>query len=489
MGAQSPSARDSAAAGSAAQDFFRRLAELPLAAPAAAAFDRLFRSAAARPPAPDELYRALVGEMLDALDLPRSAGGLLWEWRPLLTLHAETDPFYFTESQIARRLAECPPLGAEARAALTHAIQGFLKLRRGTALERLGPLVPAALQRQWVGAFPAGMAWRALDALRSAGLCPAGSAGGYRAFRRFTAGEFEPPLTADALVAWEQTCQSAAAPESEDSASAQRAGFSASAFAGELSALGIEGPCGAAPRCDACPLREACAWAQSDAAAGAEGESAALARARLGRLESLSLERLLDGLFALEPAARERLRGKLKGQSLRSLAAKSAAELEEWMRGEGRHLPLDPARLLVLFELCRRFGEERLQPGAAFTGARDVYQHFRLRFRDLKQERFLVVLLDVKKRYLSDVLVTQGGLDTSPVHPREVFAPAVQERAAFVLLVHNHPSGDPAPSPADLATTRELVKLGQLLGIAVLDHVILGDGRFASLRESGLVEM
>ena len=525
MGAQAPTsgnpaAHDPAAHVATAQDFFRRLAALPLAVPAAAAFDRLFGrpAGAARAPTPDELYRALVSHALDWLGLPRSAGGLLWEWRPLLTLHAEADPFYFTESQIARRLSECPTLGHEARAALTQAIQGFLRLRRGNTLERLAPLVPAALQRQWVGAFPPGLAWRALDVLRAAGLCPIGSAAGYRAYRRFAAADFEPRLSPDTLVEWEQTCHAGdttesvtggastgasantaaaantalsatagAAPASAP-ASAQYAGFLASAFAGELSALGIAGPCGAAPRCDACPLRGECAWAKSEAAAGAEATPASLARARLGRLGSMSLEDLLDGLFSLEPGERERLRGRLKGQSLRSLAVKSAAELEEWMHEAGQDPPLDSARLLVLFELCRRFGEERLQPGAAFTGAQEVYRHFHLRFRDMKQERFLIVLLDVKKRYLREVLVTQGGLDSSPVHPREVFAPAVQERASCVLLVHNHPSGDPGPSSADLATTRELVKLGQLLGIPVLDHVILGDGRFVSLRESGLVE-
>ena len=473
-----------------AEDFFARLSALPIAARAQAAFDRLFgrAQAAARAPTADDLYRALVSHLLDWMGLPKSAGGLEWEWRPLLTLHAEADPFYFTDSQIARRVSECPPAAPSVRAALVRAIQGFLALRRGRALERLAPLIPASLQRQWVGALPPEHAWRALDVLRGVGLCPTGSAAGYRAYRRFVAGDFEPLLSPDALIEWEQVCQGAGPPEGADPASAQRAGFLASAFAGELTALGLDGPCGAAPRCDACLLRQECAWAQSEAASAAEGSQGTLSRARLGRLESVGLASLLDGVFALAPGELERLRARLKGQSLRSLAGKSAVELEEWLRGEGRDLPLDPARLLVLFEICRRFGEERLQPGAAFTGAQDVFRHFRLRFRDLKQERLLTVLLDVKKRYLSDLLVTQGGLESSPVHPREVFAAAIQERAAYVLLVHNHPSGDPAPSKTDLTTTRELVKLGQIIGIPVLDHVILGDERYVSLRESALIE-
>jgi DNA repair protein RadC len=204
----------------------------------------------------------------------------------------------------------------------------------------------------------------------------------------------------------------------------------------------------------------------------------------------MGIEELLNGLFDLLPAEREHLARRLKDTPLRRLAAKSFAELKEWLGADPGNSPtLTAERLLLLFEICRRFGEERLVPGVAFTQGQEVFRHFRMRFRDLKQERFLVVLLDVKKRYLGDVLIAQGSLDSAPAHPRDVFAAAVRERAAAVLLVHNHPSGDPTPSQADLDMTRELAKLGNLMGIPVLDHIILGDERFVSMHESGLVDL
>lgn len=495
---------------SATRNYFERLAGLPLAAEAAGAFGRLFfRSAAPhRPGLPADLYKTLAGHLLDWLGLARSAGGLNWEWRPLLLLETEADPFYVNEAQLARRLAECPPLRPEQREAILRALHGYFALRRGGLLERGTPLVGEALQEQWIALFPPEFAWRSLEVLRAVGLYPLGSAAAWRSLVRFGRGEFAAPLTLQTLRAWQEACRSAAgipaerfaisssASQDAAAASAYRADFLAAAFAGEFSALGIAGPCGATPRCDECPLRTECRWAAgaggSPAAAGdgrAGAGDGAAARARLGQLEAVSLERLLEGLFDLSGAERERLEARLRGGSLRSLATKSAVELEEWLDEAGVSGGLSAERLLLLFEVCRRFGEERLEPGVAFGHGRDVFRHFRLRFRDMKQERFLVVLLDIKKRYLADVMITQGGLDSSPMHPREVFAAAVRERAAFVLLVHNHPSGDPAPSPEDLSATRDLAALGRLMGIPVLDHVILGDERYHSLRESGLVEL
>ena len=107
--------------------------------------------------------------------------------------------------------------------------------------------------------------------------------------------------------------------------------------------------------------------------------------------------------------------------------------------------------------------------------------------RDKKREIFLVVLLDARHRMLREEVVSEGSLTSSIVHPREVFLPAVRESAGAVVLVHNHPSGDPRPSEEDVAVTRRLVRASELLGIRVLDHVIIGDGRYASLRQEGLM--
>jgi DNA repair protein RadC len=483
-------------------EFFTRLAGLPSAPAVAHAFERFFPAQTISRRSAElstELHRGLLEHLLESLGLPRSAGGLNWEWRPLLLLAAEVDPHYFTEQQLERRLGECPPLASPQRGALLHALRGFLELRRSGLLERAVPWVSETLQQHWIALFPNANAWSALDVLRGSGLYPVGSVAGWRSYRRFTFGEFNSPPTPEALRAWQEVCWSAVNPREVPTATqtnaAHRLDFAAAAYAGDFAAAGLPGLCGEVPRCDACSLREDCAWATGQD--GKAEKDGAAARARLGQLESLGMDHLLDGLFDMDPAERERLARLLRGESLRSLATKSAIELEEWLgadTGEGRSVQgnigeLNAERLLLLFEVCRRFGEDRLAPGAVFTQARDVYRHFRMRFRDVKQERFLVVLLDIKKRYLGDTLISQGGLDSSHVHPRDVFAAAVRERAAFVLLVHNHPSGDPAPSKADLETTRDLAKLGLLMGIPVIDHVILGEERFVSLRESGQAEL
>ncbi len=105
--------------------------------------------------------------------------------------------------------------------------------------------------------------------------------------------------------------------------------------------------------------------------------------------------------------------------------------------------------------------------------------------RDGLQEEFRTILLDAQHGVLRDVLVTRGILDASLIHPREVFRPAIEAGAAALVLVHNHPSGDPTPSAEDRAVTRQLTAAGRTLGVPVLDHVVIGDGRWRSVLPSG----
>lgn len=143
------------------------------------------------------------------------------------------------------------------------------------------------------------------------------------------------------------------------------------------------------------------------------------------------------------------------------------------------------ASLLAAVELARRLGSRRLRAGAVIQGPADVHRHFHPHLRDAPHERFLAVLLDGRHRVLREVVVSQGTLTASLVHPREVFRPALREAAAALVLVHNHPSGDPTPSPEDREVTGRLVRAGDLLGIRVLDHVIVAERGFVSLRETG----
>lgn len=143
------------------------------------------------------------------------------------------------------------------------------------------------------------------------------------------------------------------------------------------------------------------------------------------------------------------------------------------------------ARVLAALELGRRAAAEGGVDRPLIQGPGDVFRRLGPRLRDLVQEEFHALLLDTRHRVLREVLVTLGTLDASLVAPREVFRLAVVEGAAAVILVHNHPSGDPTPSPDDRAVTRQIAEAGRALGIPVLDHVILGDGRFTSLAEEG----
>ncbi len=108
--------------------------------------------------------------------------------------------------------------------------------------------------------------------------------------------------------------------------------------------------------------------------------------------------------------------------------------------------------------------------------------------RNLAQEAFCVLTLNTKNRVIRRHLISLGTLSSTLVHPREVFRPAITDGAASIIVAHNHPSGDPSPSADDLRITKKLIESGKQIEIAVLDHLIVGDGQILSLKESGLVE-
>jgi DNA repair protein RadC len=147
--------------------------------------------------------------------------------------------------------------------------------------------------------------------------------------------------------------------------------------------------------------------------------------------------------------------------------------------------PAKSAAVCASLEIGRRLAARRLSAGASIRGPADVHRHFHPRLRDAASERFVVVLLDGRHRVVRDELVSQGTLTASLVHPREVFRAALRESAAALVLVHNHPSGDPAPSPEDRAVTARLARAGELLGVRVLDHVIVAERGYFSFREDG----
>jgi DNA repair protein RadC len=173
--------------------------------------------------------------------------------------------------------------------------------------------------------------------------------------------------------------------------------------------------------------------------------------------------------------------------SLNALALASVDELKQ-VAGVG---PDKAATLVAAFALARRMEQERLAESPVLDNPATVVNFMRETNRLLNVESFQVLLLNVRKKLIRSEEISQGLLDTILVHPREVFRAAIAANAAGVVLIHNHPSGDPAPSEADIKVTRDLIRAGQLLKIEVVDHVIIGRATperqkdYVSLRELG----
>lgn len=168
--------------------------------------------------------------------------------------------------------------------------------------------------------------------------------------------------------------------------------------------------------------------------------------------------------------------------SLRQLSIAEPRGLEQ-TRGVG---PARAAAVVAAMALGRRLAAEPAREGRRIRAPRDVFGRLGPLLRDRRQEEFWALYLDTQNRILTERCLTIGLLNSSLVHPREVFAPAIAAGAASIILAHNHPSGDPEPSPEDIAVTRQLVESGRLLGIPIRDHVVLGDGGYVSLADRGL---
>jgi len=148
--------------------------------------------------------------------------------------------------------------------------------------------------------------------------------------------------------------------------------------------------------------------------------------------------------------------------------------------------PAKAAQLMAAVEIGRRLAQTPPRDREALQSPEDVYQRVKYEMQALEQEHLRVLLLDTRNRLLRQVDVYVGSLNTSLVRIGEIFRDAIQRGAASMIVVHNHPSGDPTPSPEDVAVTRALVQAGRLLDIEVLDHVVVGRGGFTSLKAKGL---
>ena len=146
------------------------------------------------------------------------------------------------------------------------------------------------------------------------------------------------------------------------------------------------------------------------------------------------------------------------------------------------------AEVMAAVELGKRLNAHISRQRAMVTCPEDAADYAMPRFRYEDREHFAVILLNVKNHILSMPVISVGSLTASVVHPREVFKAAIQQTAASIILVHNHPSGDPTPSKEAIEVTARMVQVGRVMDIPVLDHIILGNDNYISLKEKGVIK-
>lgn len=172
-----------------------------------------------------------------------------------------------------------------------------------------------------------------------------------------------------------------------------------------------------------------------------------------------------------------------EGGLYKHLASVTRVEELQRIKGLGE---AKAATILAALELGRRIASAKPVDRVHFTCPRDGAEILMPHLRYAQKEQFVVVLLNTKNRVLGIEVVSEGSLNSSVVHPREVFHPAILAHASAIVVAHNHPSGDPQPSPEDIAITDMLKEAGRALAIPVLDHIIIGDGAYYSFKEYGM---
>ena len=144
-------------------------------------------------------------------------------------------------------------------------------------------------------------------------------------------------------------------------------------------------------------------------------------------------------------------------------------------------------QMIACFELGKRVSAFKEDKKPVIKNAKDIAKLFLPEMSSLEKEHFKGIYLDSRKKIIKQETIFIGSLNESVVHPREIFKIALNENAAAIILLHNHPSGDSSPSSFDIEITKEIIKAGNIIGIEVLDHIILGEKNYTSLKEKGLI--
>ncbi|MGI8905375.1 MAG: RadC family protein [Candidatus Sumerlaeaceae bacterium] len=269
-------------------------------------------------------------------------------------------------------------------------------------------------------------------------------------------------------------------------------------YSGARKKKGFPVPCGNTPRCAECTLTSFCSYVKHNPPQPIQPRNVpikAWAHDERPRERMLSGERLSSAeLIAIILRTGSGSRSALdlgrelihKFGTLHGLETASIADITT-VRGIGKAKAVE---IKAAIELGKRI----TQPAAdardglkSLGSSRDVFDMYRPRFKSATQEEFVLLALNTKNKIQREFSISVGTLNASIVHPRDVFKPALAEAAAGVVFVHNHPSGDPSPSPEDHALTRRLVEAGNILGIKVLDHVIVGAQRYYSFADEGML--
>jgi DNA repair protein RadC len=154
------------------------------------------------------------------------------------------------------------------------------------------------------------------------------------------------------------------------------------------------------------------------------------------------------------------------------------------IKGIGRVKAIE---LLCLTELTKRMSKEVRKESLKLITPQSVADYYMQDMRHLTREQVLLLMLDSKNKMLKDMIISEGTVNTSIMPVREIFVQAVKQEAVNIILLHNHPSGDPTPSNEDIRVTKRILEAGNLVGITLMDHIIIGDNRYISLKEQGII--
>ncbi len=434
-----------------------------------------------------QLHHAFANSLLNWSNTPHTPGTEHRECNALFRLYHEINPLYITPEQLKNALK---PLEARWHKTAEQTLIKLLSLNSQNFPSSFPAscLTPQDTQR-WLDCFPPEWKLQSLSILQNAGLFPTTSPASTRILSRFFHGQLHSPqpiitplstaqnILQQKLTSLPQQIQQLLQHPQHSLAAIQ---FLLACFGGEFQTLKINGPCQHNPLCHHCSLQHSCLWFNSKPPT----HDHPLALLSAAKEQYLSLPQLLQILLKLSPEQTHLLSKNLPTNQLKYLANLSPVELETWCKT----LQLSPNHIRALLEICRRFETQSIPLGATIQTAWDIFKHFQARIGHLKQEQFFVVMLDKKRHFIGEQLITQGTLDGSLVHPREVFNPAIRHNAHSIIAVHNHPSGDPQPSKADLAVTQGLIDAGETLGIPIQDHIIISEKRYVSLMEMGYVK-